>query len=88
MCIRDRFGVVIYSGFGLKHYGGVIIIKHRGDLFTAYGFVDKMMIKKGEKVKAKQIIAYLPNKKGAKLYFDVRHRSNRINPLKYLPKQT
>ena len=80
-------GVVVYSGFGLKHYDGLVIIKHKGDIFSAYGFVDRITVKKGMKVLTNEVIAYLPSEsKNMNLYFDMRYRNKRLNPLKYLPK--
>lgn len=79
-------GTVVYSGFGLKRYGGLVIIRHAGDFFSAYGFVTDLKVGKGDKVKRRQQIAALPayrSKPG--LYFDIRHRERRLNPLKYLP---
>lgn len=78
-------GTVVYSGFGLKHYGGLVIVRHRDDFFSAYGFVDKITVKVSDKVKRRQPIAYLRYRDEAKLYFDIRYRGRRLNPLKYLP---
>lgn len=78
-------GTVVYSGFGLKHYGGLVIIRHPGDFFSAYGFVGNMTVQVTDKIKQGQTIAYLPSRGEAKLYFDIRHRGRQLDPLKYLP---
>lgn len=79
-------GVIVYSGFGLKHYEGLIIIKHPGDFFSAYGFVNKIAVRKNTHVKKGQTIAYLPPHTKVRLYFDMRRREIRLNPMKYMPK--
>ncbi len=78
-------GTVVYSGFGLKRYGGLVIVRHSGDFFSAYGFVNRITVTVSDKVKRKQPIAYLSPQNEARLYFDIRHRGRRLDPLKYLP---
>ena len=78
-------GTVIYSGNGLKKYGNLVIIKHRGQLLTAYGFNKKNLVREKDKVKKGQVIATMGIKnKKAHLYFEVRKNGKPTDPLYYL----
>lgn len=82
-------GRVVYSGFGLKHYRGLVIIHHAGDFFSAYGGNDRLLVAEGDAVGAAQPIAQLAEGRGAggeaALYFEIRRRNRTVNPLRYLP---
>jgi len=82
-------GRVVYSGFGLKHYRGLVIIHHSGDFFSAYGGNDRLLVAEGDAVGAAQPIAQLAEGRGAggeaALYFEIRRRNRTVNPLRYLP---
>jgi len=82
-------GRVVYSGFGLKHYRGLVIIHHSGDFFSAYGGNDRLLVGEGDAVGAAQPIAQLAEGRGAggeaALYFEIRRRNRTVNPLRYLP---
>ncbi len=82
-------GQVVYSGFGLEHYHGLVIIRHPGDFFSAYGGNGRLLVAEGDAVGVAQPIAQLAEKrargKGAALYFEIRRRNRTVNPLRYLP---
>lgn len=80
-----RKGKVVYVGNEIGSYGNLIIIQH-GTLFSSYGHLDKIKIKKGDYIESGQIIGYI-NKKKSKisfLYFSLRDGNNPINPMRYL----
>lgn len=82
-------GVVVYSGFGLKQYGGLIIIRHPDNYFTAYGFVDQILVEVGDTVEKDRAIAMLSKaQEQAKLYFALRRKNHHLNPIKYMPKRS
>lgn len=80
-------GVVAYVGDELKGYGNLIIIKHSNKMITAYGHLNKSIVKRGDKVEKQQVIAYVGssgNVNRSQLYFGLRKGKDPINPQKYL----
>ncbi|AEO08198.1 peptidoglycan DD-metalloendopeptidase family protein [Buchnera aphidicola] len=78
VCVIDCF----------KKYGRLIIIKNNKNYFSIYAFNDLILVKKKDKVYAKQKIATMglsPKKKIARLYFEIRYQGESINPLTVLP---
>lgn len=82
-------GTVVYNGSGLKGYGKLIIIKHDQHYLSAYGFVDKSLVKQGQAVAAGTHIANMGLGPGNKpmLHFEIRHDGDPIDPQKVLPKR-
>ncbi len=79
-------GKVVYSGDGLRGYGRLIILKHSDSYITAYANNSKIYVQEGDFVKNGQKIAemgYIRNKKPG-LYFEVRHKGEPVDPLKFL----
>lgn len=82
-------GVVVYSGPGFVGYGNLIIIKHNQTYLSAYAHNSRLLVKEGQKVKARQKIAEIGSTGTTKnqLYFEIRKRGTPVDPLKYLPKR-
>ena len=59
-------GTVAYAGNDLKGYGNLILLKHDNGWFTAYAHADKISVKKGAVVKAKQTIGTVGTTGGLK----------------------
>ena len=82
-------GRVVYSGFGLKHYQGLVIVRHAGDFFSAYGGNDRLLVREGDEVAAGAPLGLLAREsvytRGAALYFEIRMRGRAVNALRYLP---
>ncbi len=79
-------GIVVYSGFNLKHYDGLIIIKHDGDIFSVYGNNEALLVVEKERVAVGQEIARLPaSQADANLYFEIKHRNKSLKAVNYLP---
>lgn len=81
-------GTIIHSGT-MGGYGNLIIIDHGNGVKTYYGHCSKLYVKKGETVKAGEIIAAVGstgNSTGSHLHLEVRLNNNILNPLKYLYK--
>lgn len=81
-------GKVIFSGWGPTGYGKMVIIKHNRNRVTVYAHNSKNLVKKRERVKKGQKIAYVGSTgraSGPHLHFELRDRREPINPLKYLP---
>lgn len=80
-------GTVAYAGNDLKGYGNLILLRHEKGWFTAYAHADKVMVKKGQVIKAGQKIATVGQSGGVKtpqLHFEVRYKTKPVNPLSYL----
>lgn len=83
-------GVVIFSGF-LKGYGNTVIIKHEGDYFTVYAHNKYNTVREGDFVRKGNIIGYVGmtgNAGTPHLHFEVRKRTQPINPLMFLEERT
>ena len=83
-------GVVAYADDSLPSYGNLILLRHGGSFMTAYAHNAKVLVTRGQKVRAGQRIA-LAGKSGnagsPRLHFELRRRIKPLNPLKYLPKK-
>ena len=81
-------GIVAYAGNELKGFGNLVLIKHSDGYITAYAHVDKMYVKKGQKVIRGEKIATVGNTGSVKtpqLHFEVRAGKKAVNPKSYLP---
>jgi murein DD-endopeptidase MepM/ murein hydrolase activator NlpD len=81
-------GKVIYSGDGVNGYGHLIILQHENDLFTVYGFNQRIYARQGDFVSKGERIALsgVPPSGGvARLHFEVRKGKQAVNPILYLP---
>lgn len=81
-------GRVIYSGNGIPSYGNLVILKHDNDFFTVYGFNAKnivdvgIFVSKGERI----ALSGAPPAGGTpRLYFEIRHGKDPVDPIFYLP---
>jgi len=82
-------GEVVYADSRLSGYGKLVIIRHGRNLFTAYGHNQQMLVKKGARVRAGDVIArvgHTGRATGPHLHFEVRQGSTPVNPLAYLPR--
>lgn len=78
-------GRVIFSGTQ-KGYGNIVIIDHGDGITTRYAHQSKLGVKKGDTVKAGQIIGAVGNTGGSTgphLHFEVREKGKPMNPLTY-----
>ena len=81
-------GIVAYAGNELKGFGNLVLIKHSDGYITAYAHVDKMYVKKGQKVIRGEKIATVGSTGSVKtpqLHFEVRAGKKAVNPKSYLP---
>jgi len=80
-------GVVVFSG-RQRGYGNIILIRHSGEIYTAYAHNDRNLVRKGSQVSKGQIIASVGKSGRATtphLHFEVRRKAKAVNPLAYLP---
>lgn len=75
-----------------KGYGKLLILEHSAGLYSLYGYLSRLDLKKGDAVVAGQVIGLAGDTgglKGSKLYFEVRRHGEAEDPLAWLaPKQT
>lgn len=83
-------GVVAYSGNELKGFGNLLLIRHSNGWITAYAHNQKLLVKKGDKVKRGQPIATVGatgNVESPQLHFEIRRGSDPVDPLQHLASQ-
>jgi lipoprotein NlpD len=80
-------GTVVYSGSGLKGYGNLIIVKHKNDYLSAYGFNRRLLAAEGARVERGQSLAEVGQAPGGDylLHFEIRRGGTAVNPLDFLP---
>jgi len=62
----------------------IIVLRHADNLLTVYANVDKITVKKGDKVKRGQKLAELRQEKNAHVHFEVRNGFDSVDPMPYL----
>lgn len=79
-------GKVVYAGFGIPGYRGLIIIKHNGTYLTIYGYNHALLVKNNQWVKSGQIIARAGTNLAGKpmTHFELRKNGKAVNPMRYL----
>lgn len=80
-------GTVVYSG-KLSGYGNLVLIKHKQNYFTAYAHNSQNLVKEGDEVSQRKVIALVGNTgnaSGYHLHFEVRFDAKPQDPMKFLP---
>lgn len=83
-------GEVVYSDQRLSGYGKLIIVRHSKDLFTAYAHNQRNLVRKGDRVKAGDVLARVGRTgraSGPHLHFEVRRGPTPVDPVAYLPRR-
>ena len=81
-------GTIAYAGNELKGFGNLILIKHTDGWITAYAHNEKLLVRKGQKVRKGEKIATVGTTGGVntpQLHFEVRRGKKAVNPKNYLP---
>ena len=81
-------GRVVYAGAGIRGYGNLIVVKHAGDLLTAYAHNSMLLVSQGQPVRAGDRIALVGQSghaTGPHLHFEVRSGQIPRDPMSYLP---
>ncbi len=79
-------GIVTFSGTE-SEYGRLLVIEHGHGFSTAYGHLDKLLMKSGTRVFQGQIIGTAGlsgNTTGPHLHFEVRLNGDPVNPVRFL----
>jgi lipoprotein NlpD len=83
-------GIVAYADSGLPGYGKMILLRHGGSYMTAYGYINQILVRRGQPIKAGERIALAGQSGHAttpRLHFEIRRKVKPLNPLKRLPKK-
>lgn len=82
-----RTGEVVYAGNGIAGFERLVIIKHSGELLSAYSFNGKMMVSEQQQVGGGSRIAEILPRPGVRqiLHFEVRRMGKPVNPQSLLP---
>jgi LysM repeat protein len=81
-------GEVVYADDKIPYYGQMVIVNHGNNLATCYSMNDRLMVRKGQKVRRGQVIARSgDNGRGGEgyLHFELRKDGDAIDPTPYLP---
>lgn len=81
-------GVVAYAGNELRGYGNLLLIRHDDDWVTAYGHTDRLLVRRGDRVRAGQRIATVGSSGSVgtpQLHFEIRRGAVAVDPLDHLP---
>lgn len=81
-------GVVLFTGVkeNFDKYGRIVLLDHGKGVYTQYAHLDRILVKKGQRVKRGQKIASVGNTgytTGPHLHLEVRVRNQMYNPLAY-----
>lgn len=82
-------GRVIFSE-RFAGYGNLVVVKHAQDYFTAYAHNSDVYVKKGQRVKRGQkisLVGMTGRTTGPHLHFEMRIKTQAIDPLSMLPKK-
>ena len=81
-------GRVVYAGAAIRGYGNLIVLKHAGELLTAYAHNSVLLVSQGQSVRAGDRIALVGQSghaTGPHLHFEVRSGQIPRDPMNYLP---
>jgi murein DD-endopeptidase MepM/ murein hydrolase activator NlpD len=80
-------GVVAYAGNELRGFGNLVLVRHADNYVTAYAHTDKVLVKRGDKVRRGQAIAEVGDSGSVdkpQLHFEIRRGSQALDPRKLL----
>ncbi|VWX47099.1 LysM peptidoglycan-binding domain-containing M23 family metallopeptidase [Novosphingobium sp. 9U] len=82
-------GTVLFAGAEADQFGNLVVLDHGDGWNTAYGFLSRATVKKGEKVASGERIGVIGNTgkaRGTELHFEVRQDGKPVDPEPELPK--
>jgi murein DD-endopeptidase MepM/ murein hydrolase activator NlpD len=81
--VASASGTVIYAGDEMKGFGNLVLIKHQGDMVTAYAHLDRVLVKKDSAVAQGDMIGTVGktgNVPSPQLHFEVRQSGKPVDP--------
>lgn len=76
-------GIVGYSAWGVRGYGGLVLLVHPGGWVTLYAHCSELLVRPGRLVQRGQTIAKVGrtgNANGDHLHFELRRNGERVDP--------
>lgn len=83
-------GVVVYAGDELKGYGIMVLVRHGGNILTAYAHNEAVLVQRGARVRQGQVIARVGstgNVTRPQLHFEIRRGRAAIDPMTRLARR-
>lgn len=77
-------GVVVYTGDELRGFGNLVLVRHSDGWMTAYGHLDKVLAKRGDKVTRGQAIGTVGSSgsvSSPQLHFEIRRGTKAVDPV-------
>lgn len=81
-------GTIAYAGTEVPLLGGLILIDHGGGWMTAYGHLDRVAVRMGDRIRSGAVIATVGDSgqvQEPQLHFEIRQNQRPVNPLTQLP---
>ena len=81
-------GIVAYAGSDISVFGGLVLIEHPGGWVSAYGHLDQVAVRPGDRVRTGAVIATSGESgqvQEPQLYFQLRQNRRPVDPLRQLP---
>lgn len=81
-------GRVIYAGEEQRQFGKLVVVDHGGGWHSAYGFLSRITVRRGERVKSGERVGLVGSTglaKGSELHFELRRDNRPVDPLPQLP---
>lgn len=76
-------GMVVYAGNDMKGFGNLVLIRHRGDVITAYAHLERVLVKKDTIVGQGDMIGTVGktgNVSSPQLHFEIRQDGKPVDP--------
>jgi murein DD-endopeptidase MepM/ murein hydrolase activator NlpD len=76
-------GTVVYAGDDMKGFGNLVLIRHKGDMVTAYAHLDRVLVKKDTVVGQGDMIGTVGktgNVTSPQLHFEIRQDNKPVDP--------
>ncbi len=80
-------GIVVYAGNEMKGFGNLVLIRHEGDIITAYSHLDRVLVKRDSVVAQGDMIGTVGktgNVAAPQLHFEVRLDGKAVDPAKFV----
>lgn len=81
-------GTIAYAGTEVPLLGGLILIDHGGGWMSAYGHLDRVAVRMGDRVRSGVVIATVGDSgqvQEPQLHFEIRQNQRPVNPVTQLP---
>lgn len=79
-------GVVQRVGY-MRGYGNFVLVKHPGDYFTIYSYLENIVVKQGQVIGKGTLLGRVDSDKHS-VHFQIDHNGKSLNPLNHLPKRS